>query len=88
MYNNTIILYLIECMSEFSANYNDIDFVITPIWALSAHKVDYSIAVETVGIMIGVSLSEPHINGKALCEIYVCIYIWYNRHIPYIRILI
>ena len=29
---------------------------------------------------------EPHINGSALCDIYVCLYIhiWYDRHNPYI----
>ena len=40
--------------------------------------------------VIGASLSEPHINGTALREMYVCIYIWYDRHIPavYMHILI
>ena len=29
------------------------------------------------------SLTEPQIHGTALHEIYVCMYVWYGRHIPY-----
>ena len=38
--------------------------------------------------VVGVSLSESHINGSAMQKIYVyillCLYVWYDRHIPYI----
>ena len=41
-----------------------------------------------IGIyIIGASLSEPHINGTTVCEIYycgICIYMWYVRHRPYV----
>ena len=33
--------------------------------------------------LIGASLSEPHINGSALCQLYVY-NVWYNCHIPYL----
>ena len=34
-----------------------------------------------VGNIIGASLSEPHINGTAMRELYI--YIWYVGHAKY-----
>ena len=59
-------------------------------WAATTYCIDLHAKCTSTLLkplpLIGASLSEPHINGTVLCEIYVCMYISNNYIYMYIGV--